>query len=252
VEFNNPNDFSSALPEEDNNLVIHYLPQGCAVAESGGQTVLLDGCADEGSESVIKFLKDELGVERLSQIVVPNTDPGRYGGVKAIMDAIPTALVIIPNSEQPAEFADFVKSIGGGMTVIPLRAGNTFNIGANTVTVVGPIVEEGGSAMDTSLMHRVTCGDTAFLFTNDTSKTEAETLLASPLEIQSDVVFVNSNNDSTLPSSVMRLVSPSHEVVSDHKTAPDMKEFSVEVHDTNEGPITVRSDGNKITFDRYC
>lgn len=240
-------DVSSEGEEETPDLTIHYLPQGYAILQSAGQSVLLGGCSFEDTPQVIRYL-NSLGVERLNYIVVPNAEEGRYGGVQLLMENISAGLVVVPRTEAPTDGYDKFLEDLGAVNTIQLGTGASFNVGTCLITPVAPVVEHGNDPKDTSLILKVTCGNNTFLFPSDATPTEADTLLVEPADIKADVLFINNRGKSPLPYSALRLIMPKDVVVATPDTAPDVSEFNSAVHEMDEEAIIVVSNGEEITF----
>ena len=240
-------DGSNESVEEVQDLTIHYLPQGYAILQSAGQSVLLGGCSSEDTPQVIRYLNN-LGVERLNYIVVPNAEESRYGGVQLLMENIPAGLVVVPRTEATTDgYGKFLEDLGA-VNTIQLGSGSSFNVGTCLITPVAPIVEHGDDSKDTSLILKATCENNTFLFPSDATPTEADTLLVEPADIKSDVLFINNRGGSPLPYSALRLIMPKDVIVATPDTAPDVSEFGATVHEMGGEVIVVVSNGEEITF----
>lgn len=240
-------DESSENTEEAQDLTIHYLPHGYAILQSAGQSVLLGGCSSEDTPQVIRYLNN-LGVERLNYIVVPNAEESRYGGVQLLMENIPAGLVVVPRTEATTDgYGKFLEDLGA-VNTIQLGSGSSFNVGTCLITPVAPIVEHGDDPKDTSLILKAICGNNTFLFPSDATPTEADTLLVEPADIRADVLFVNNRGGSPLPYSALRLIMPKDVIVATPDTAPDVSEFGATVHEMGGEVIVVVSNGEEITF----
>jgi len=248
VEIPEMKDGAASEPEEASNLTVTYLPQGYAVLQSAGQSVLLGGCSADDVDSVVEAMT-KLGIEKLNYIIVPNAVESRFSGVKEVMEDIPAGLVIVPQTNAiTPKYETFLDDIGG-LNTLGIAAGAAFNVGTCHITPVAPIVEEGDDPMDTSLILKVDCGDTSFLFADDATQREADTLLSESTDITANVIFANSRGTSTLSHAVLRLISPKDMVVSNNCAAtPDVSEFGTEFHSLSDSPLTVTSNGKEVSF----
>lgn len=218
-------------PEAD-QLTVTYLPQGYAILQSANQVMLMDGCAAEDVEAVSEALTN-LGVERLQYIVVPNNSETRYGGVQKLIDTFHTALVIVPHVVGGDDaFQKFIED--NGTKIMEVGVGGHFNVGTCPVEIMAPIVEDAGS----SLVLKAVCGEDKFLFTNDATAAELETLLVEPADIKAGTLFLNSRSGGQIPYSVLRLIAPSTIVASSDDVQVG-EEYTAAIHALGDEPYTV-------------
>lgn len=224
---------------EAGQLSVTYLPQGYAILQSANQTMLMDGCAAEDVETVSEALAN-LGVERLQYIVVPNASEARYGGAQELIDTFHTALVIVPRATAGDDaYQKFIED--NGSKIMEVGVGGTFNVGTCPVEVMGPIVEDTGSSM----VLKVTCGEDKFLFTNDATAAELETLLVEPADIKAGTLFLNSRGGDQIPYSVLRLIAPSTIVVTNND-APIGEEYVAAVYALEDKPYSVSTGSSGV------
>ena len=224
-------------PPEADQLTVTYLSQGYAILKSSNQTMLMDGCSAGDVEAVSEALAD-LGVEQLQYIVVPNTSEARYGGVQELIDSFHTALVIVPRAAGGDEtYQKFIED--NGTKIIEVGVGGHFNVGTCPVEVMAPIVEDAGS----SLVLKVACGEDKFLFTNDATAAELETLLVEPADIQAGTLFLNSRGGDQIPYSVLRLIAPST-IVASNGDVQVGEEYASAVHALEDEPYSISVGGS--------
>lgn len=109
--------------DEESGLAVHYLPEGYAILESAGQAALLGGCSDADVSAVTDALK-ELGIERLTHIVVPNGDQSRWSGIAAIRETFGENLVIVSRISGSDAYEQFKASFlnSRGESTLPYSA----------------------------------------------------------------------------------------------------------------------------------
>ena len=215
------------------------LPQGYAILQSANQTMLMDGCA-AGDVEVVSEALTNLGVEKLQYIVVPNASKARYSGVRELIDAFHTALVIVPRSAGGDDaYKKFIED--NGTKIMEVGAGGAFNVGTCPVEVVGPVVEDA----DSSMVLKVACGESKFLFINDSTTAELEALLAEPVDIRAGTLFLNSRDGDRIPYSVLRLIAPST-IVASNDDVQVGEEYAAAVYALEDEPYTI-SVGGSIT-----
>lgn len=209
---------NNITPEEDSELTIHYLPEGYAIAVSSGQTALLGGCGEEDVDVVTEAMGN-LNVEKLNYIVVPNSDESRWAGVPALREQFGKNLVITSRAEGNDNYEEFKDSIGN--MLLTVGAGSSFNVGTAVFQVLGPVVEDTESPMDTSLVLWTECGEDSFLFADDASEKEVKSILSDGANIKARYIFLNSRGETTLPYSAVQQFSPWELILADDATMPD-------------------------------
>ena len=204
--------------EEENGLTVHYLPEGYAILESAGQAALLGGCSNADVAAVTNDLK-ELGIERLTHIVVPNGDQSRWSGIAAIRKTFGENLVIVSRASGFDAYEQFKASIGN--MLISVGAGSSFNVGTETVQILGPEVETTDSIWDSSLILWTSCGEDSFFFSDDASAQEIKAVFASNPDLTATYTFLNSRGESTLPYSAIKQLTSNGLIVADNAALPD-------------------------------
>lgn len=204
--------------DEESGLAVHYLPEGYAILESAGQAALLGGCSDADVSAVTDALK-ELGIERLTHIVVPNGDQSRWSGIAAIRETFGENLVIVSRISGSDAYEQFKASIGN--MLISVGAGSSFNVGTETVQIFGPEVETTDSVWDSSLILWTSCGEDSFFFSDDASEQEIKAVFASNPDLTATYTFLNSRGESTLPYSAIKQLASNGLIVADNAVLPD-------------------------------
>lgn len=219
-------------PEESRELAVHYLPQGYAILESAGQAVLLGGCSKEDVEAVSDVLSD-LDIERLNYIIVPSSQESRWSGVSDLREKFGKNLVVTSRAKGSTEYEQFKEDVGN--MLLTVGAGSSFNVGTEIVHVIGPLVDDAENSADTSLVLWTECGEKSFLFADDASAAEFNSILASGIDIKARYIFLNSRGESTIPFAAVQLLSPWEFVVADDAVLPDFgAEEPANLHELNE------------------
>ena len=227
--------------DESRELTVHYLPQGYAILESAGQAALLGGCAKEDVDSVTDFLS-EAGIDRLTHIVVPNGDQSRWSGVPEIREEFGENLVITSRVDGSEEYEQFKSGVGN--MLMEVGAGSSFNIGTETLQVLGPAVETAENPMEASLVLWTECGESSFLFCDDATQKEISSILAVENDLEARYIFLNGRGETTLPYSAAQQLSPWEFVVADGAVLPDFgAETPVNLHDLDGQSYSVAASG---------
>ena len=105
-----PEPETTGVPSEE-SLIVHFLDVGqadCALLESGGEYLLIDGGNRADSDLVVSLLEQQ-GVEELAAVVCTHAHEDHVGGLPAVLAVYPTAAVYAPTRTYASQvFDDFV------------------------------------------------------------------------------------------------------------------------------------------------
>jgi len=151
-------------------LTVHFIDVGqadCALLESGGEYMLIDGGNREDGQLVVSYLEQQ-GVEELAAVVCTHAHEDHVGGLPSVLAVYPTHAVYAPTRTYASKvFDDFVYYADQQRLEITIPSpGDSWTLGETSVTVLGP-VQSYADPNDTSIILRVEYGDTSFLFTGD-------------------------------------------------------------------------------------
>jgi len=158
-------------------LTVHYIDVGqadCALLESNGEYILIDGGNVADSSLVVSYLLAQ-GVEELEAVIGTHAHEDHMGGLAGVLAVFPTKEVYCPTRTRDAVFFNnFTKYVDQqGLEIIIPGLGDVIEFGDVTATVLGP-VKSYSDYNDTSIVLMVEYGQTRFLFTGD-METTAET-----------------------------------------------------------------------------
>jgi competence protein ComEC len=138
-------------PHHERLLTIHVLDVGqgdaIAIRTPNGRWVLVDAgprtaTLDVGKRVVVPFLRRH-GARTLDAVVVSHGDADHLGGVPAVLDALPTGLLLEPG--QPLPSALYVEHLAavdaGGVTWRAARAGDTLVVDGVVLAILHPTSE---------------------------------------------------------------------------------------------------------------
>lgn len=142
------------------------------------------------------------------------------------------------------------------------EAGRSYALGNALVTIIGPVRRSFDEVNNSSIVCRVTFGNTAFLFTGDAEAEEENSILEKGEDIASDVIKLGhhgSSSGSGIP--FLKAVSPKYAVISCGKgneyghpheeVMHTLKVMGIETFRTDEqGTVTAVSDGETVSWDR--
>lgn len=152
------------------------------------------------------------------------------------------------------------KTAAQGLTIQHPSAGDNFMLGNATVQIVGPITEYTDELNNTSIVMKLTYGDTSFLFTGDAERDEEQAILNAGYDLSADVLKVGHHGSDSSTSYVwLREIMPKYAVISvgkgnsyGHPTEEvlsRLRDADVQVYRTDlQGDIVAVSDGKNITI----
>lgn len=247
-------------------LTVQYIDVGqadCALLECDGQFMLIDGGNRDDSQLLVSFLEQQ-GVKELAAVVCSHAHEDHVGGLPAVLAVYPTKAVYAPTKTYSSSIFDkFVYYTDQqGLDITIPSPGDQFTLGQAVVTVLGP-VKSYADTNDTSIVLRVTYGETNFLFTGD-METEAENDMLDhwegKVDWKADVLKVGHHCSNTSTGyRFLNEVNPIYGVISvgkgndyghPHKEPMSrLRQAGVTILRTDElGTIQAVSDGKEVTF----
>ena len=247
-------------------LTVQYIDVGqadCALLQCDGQFMLIDGGNRDDSQLVVSFLEQQ-GVKELTAVVCSHAHEDHVGGLPAVLAVYPTKAVYAPTKTYSSSIFDkFVYYTDQqGLEITIPAPGDRFSLGQAEVTVLGP-VKSYAETNDTSIVLRVTYGETSFLFTGD-METDAENDMLDywegKVDWKTDVLKVGHHcSNSSTSYRLLNEVNPTYGVISlgkdnsyghPHKEPMSrLNQAGVTILRTDElGTIQAVSDGKEVTL----
>ena len=249
--------------EQKELLTVTFLDVGqgdAAVLQCGGQTMMIDGGKAKASSYIYSWLKKNQ-ISYLDVMVATHTDADHIGGLSGALNyaKVGTAYCPVTSGTTKAfrSFVRYLKKQGKSITVP--EAGDEFSLGGAQVRILGP-TDPQAEGNNSSIVLKVTFGDTSFLFTGDAEREEEQELLESGYDLESTVLKVGHHGSDTSTSYLfLRTVNPQYAVISvgadntyGHPTEAvlsRLRDADVKTCRTDlQGTITAVSDGKKVTF----
>jgi len=251
------------LPPADSSFEVHFIDVGqgdSSLIICDGEAMLIDGGEASESSKIYAYLKSH-GIEHLEYIVATHAHSDHVGGLSGALNYATVSTALCPVTEYDSKtFNSFVKYLGNqGVSITVPSAGDIFELGSSTVTVLGP-VKEYDEPNDTSIVLRVDYGNTSFLFTGDAERTAEADIIDSGANLSVTVLKVGHHGSDTSTSyPFLREVMPEYAVIQVGKdnsyghptedTLSKLRDADVEVYRNDlQGTIVCSSDGEIVSF----
>lgn len=231
-----------------------------ALVSCDGKTMLIDGGNVDDSNLIYSFLERK-GDSYLDYVVCTHAHEDHVGGLAGALyyAAVGTALAPVTSYDTKA-FSDFVKALSQQDKQITVpQAGETFALGSASVQVLGP-QKTYDDVNDTSIVLKITYGNTSFLFMGDAGTQSEADILDAGCDVSATVLKVGHHGSSTSTSyRFLRAVMPQYAVISvgtdnayghpHEETLSRLRDADATLYRTDlQGDVVCVSDGNTVSF----
>ena len=246
----------------DSTFTIHFIDVGqadSALVLCDGKAMLVDGGNSADSSLIYSYLKKH-EITHLDYIIGTHAHEDHIGGLAGALSLATVDTVYCPvttyDSDAFANFVKYVEKRDASITV-PLER-ETFLLGSAVVEILACNVAS--DTNNTSIVLKITYGETSFLFTGDAEREVEQYLIDNGFDLSSTVLKVGHHGSETSTSYVfLREVMPEYAVVSvgkdnsyGHPTdevLSRLRDADVKVFRTDmQGDIVCESDGEVVEF----
>ena len=211
--------FSFANAEEESGLKIYFLDVGqadAAVILCEGESLMIDGGNAADSSFIYSFLTNTLHLDHLNTMIASHPHEDHVGGLSGALNACTVDTLYTPTLEYDTKafraMINFAKQQSASI-VVP-QPGDSFSVGSALVEILAPL-HDYENTNDTSIVAKITYGDTSFLFTGDIEWEAEHDLVDSGVALSADVLKVPHHGSDTSSSYVfLRAVMPSYAIIS--------------------------------------
>ena len=255
----------TSAPAGEYAFRVRYLDVGNADATliaCDGHYMLIDGGYADSSDKIYTVLQDE-GAETIDYLVCTHGHADHCGGLAAAFHAAEVGTVLAPVREDPENyhFTRFaVQTEKAGLAITVPEPGSEYTLGSARFTVLGPLTTDVEDLNDTSLVIKITYGETSFLFCGDATRVEESSLLDAGTDLKADVLKAGHHGSGASTSyRWLYEVDPAYTVISCGKgneyghphesMLSRVRDQGSELYRTDlQGDITAESDGQTIVF----
>jgi len=248
---------------ESSKFEVHFIDVGQADATlllCDDKTMLIDGGNPDDSNLIVAYLK-KLNIEHLDFLICSHAHDDHVGGISGALSVATAGKVFAPKTENDIRsYINFKKKVSAQNLKIenPL-SGETFAFGRSKVLFLGPVHEATENLNNTSIMIKITYGNTSFLFTGDAEHEEELSVIEQGYDLSADVLKVGHHGSSYSTSYLfLRKIMPKYGVISvgkhnsyghpSEQTISRLNDADVAVYRTDlQGDIIFSSDGKNIS-----
>lgn len=246
----------------DGELSIQFINVGqadAALISCDGEYMLVDG-GNAPDSNIIYTVLTRNGTGDLKYVIGTHAHEDHIGGLPGAFQAASVETVLCPVMEYDSKafrnFKDCADQCGG--IVVP-SVGDTYTLGGASFQILA-VNDVPNDTNNTSIVFKLTYGNTSFLFTGDAEREVEEQILDAGFDISADVLKVGHHGSSSSTSyPFLREVMPTYAVISceignsyghpHDETLSKLRDAGVTLYRTDlQGDIFCTSDGENISF----
>ena len=246
----------------DSSFEVHFIDVGQADATlvlCDGKAMMIDGGNAADSSLIYSYLKNR-DIKHLDYVIATHAHEDHIGGLSGALNFATVTNVFCPTTSYDSKvFESFLKNVNkNGVDIHVPSIGETFVFGSANVKILG--VNSTLDTNNTSIVLKITYGETSFLFTGDAERDAEEVILEEGFDLKSTVLKVGHHGSSTSTTyPFLREIMPAYAVIACGKdneyghpheeVLSKLRDADVEIYRTDEfGGIICKSDGKSVEF----
>lgn len=247
---------------DDSNLKIYFIDVGqadCILINNNGEYALIDAGNNEDGSKVVTYLQS-LGITEFKYVFGTHAHEDHIGGMDNIIESFKIDDFYMPDAITTTKtFESVLDALEEKSVAFETPSINdTFTLSDATIKVLY-VGTDTSDLNNTSIVLRMTYGDTSYLFMGDATSTVEKTILSSVEE--TDVLKVGHHGSQySSTSDFLNKVNPKYAIIEvgknntyDHPkqtTLDKLNKLGTKIYRTDEsGTIILTSDGKNISFE---
>ena len=220
--------------------------------------VLIDTGESGFGKQIVKKL-EELGIERLSTLILTHFDKDHVGGAKKVLQSVAVDQILQSNCPKPgaSAYEKYLSALESeGLAPITVRETRTFLLGDVVFTVDPPAKEtyEKDPSNNSSLIVSVVCGENRLLFTADALDARLNEYLSSRPGRFDFVKLPHHGKYQASLTRLLELTRPAYVLITSSEEEPEaektlqlLSETEAEVFFSRNAPVLLESDGKTLS-----
>lgn len=245
------------------NLKVSYIDVGqgdSILIQQGSQSMLIDTGTNQSTSSLLSYLKSQ-NIKKLNYLILTHPHEDHIGGADAVIKNFDVENVYMTKyTTNTKTYRDVIAAMKSKGLKATCPKESKFKLGSADCIAFAPVGADSKDLNTTSIMVKITFGNTKFLFTGDAQKSNEQAMISKGYDLSADVLKVGHHGSHTSTSEeFLNKVNPKYAVIScgkgndyghPHKeTMETLKSKNIPVYRTDEsGTIVCTSDGKSIKF----